>query len=165
MRTTIPNSLFIRNRKNLATRLPKKSVAVFTANEVMPRNGDEFYPFRQQSDFFYLTGIDADNAYLLVYEQSEEEALVYSGISENYGQAVSLPIDGYTLNNPDSLAHELTFQPADNGEWYIKDGDAYLGYNGRSSTLVLSPEPASFGFTWQITQESILNGDYLLGRL
>ena len=109
--------------------------------------------------------ISADNAYLLVYEQSEEEALVYSGISENYGQAVSLPIDGYTLNNPDSLAHELTFQPADNGEWYIKDGDAYLGYNGRSSTLVLSPEPASFGFTWQITQEAILNGDYLLGRL
>ena len=74
MRTTIPNSLFIRNRKNLAARLPKKSVAVFTANEVMPRNGDEFYPFRQQSDFFYLTGIDADNAYLIITPDYSDEA-------------------------------------------------------------------------------------------
>ena len=65
MKTNIPNSLFIRNRANLMARLPEKSVAVFTANEPMPRNGDQFYPFRQQSDFFYLTGIDAENAFLI----------------------------------------------------------------------------------------------------
>ena len=53
MKTNIPNSLFIRNRANLMARLPEKSVAVFTANEPMPRNGDQFYPFRQQSDFFF----------------------------------------------------------------------------------------------------------------
>ena len=62
----IPNRLFIRNRANLAAQLPPKSIAVFTANEPMPRNGDEFYPFRQQSDFFYLTGINEENAFLLI---------------------------------------------------------------------------------------------------
>ena len=66
MNTPIPNRLFIRNRANFAAQLPPKSVAVFTANEAMPRNGDEFYPFRQQSDFFYLTGINEENAYLLI---------------------------------------------------------------------------------------------------
>ena len=66
MNTPIPNRLFIRNRANFAAQLPPKSVAVFTANEPMPRNGDEFYPFRQQSDFFYLTGINEENAYLLI---------------------------------------------------------------------------------------------------
>lgn len=73
MKTNIPNSLFICNRANLMARLPEKSVAVFTANEPMPRNGDQFYPFRQQSDFFYLTGIDAENAFLILSPNNPTE--------------------------------------------------------------------------------------------
>ena len=61
------------NRANLAAQLPSKSVAVFTANELMPRNGDEFFPFRQQSDFHYLTGIDAENAFLLIAPDYPDE--------------------------------------------------------------------------------------------
>ena len=71
----IANRLFTRNRANLAAQLPPKSVAVFTANEPMPRNGDEFYPFRQQSDFYYLTGIDAENAFLLIAPDYPDDAL------------------------------------------------------------------------------------------
>lgn len=71
---SIPNSLFIRNRAKLAQQLPPKSVAIFTANEPMPRNGDEFYPFRQQSDFFYLTGINEENAYLLIAPDYPDES-------------------------------------------------------------------------------------------
>lgn len=62
----ISNTLFILNRKNFASRLPEGAIAVFTANEPMPRNGDQFFPFRQQSDFFYLTGIEAENAFLII---------------------------------------------------------------------------------------------------
>ena len=69
----IPSRLFTKNRTNLASQLPPKSIAVFTANEPMPRNGDEFYPFRQQSDFFYLTGIDAENAFLLIAPDYPDE--------------------------------------------------------------------------------------------
>ena len=69
----IPASLFIRNRANFAAQLPPKSVAVFTANEPMPRNGDEFYPFRQQSDFFYLTGIEVEKAFLLIAPDYPDE--------------------------------------------------------------------------------------------
>ena len=75
MHTVIPNQLFSRNRANLTARLPEKSVAVFTANESMPRNGDEFYPFRQQSDFFYLTGINEENAFLLIAPDYPDESL------------------------------------------------------------------------------------------
>ena len=71
----IPSRLFTNNRSKLATQLPSKSVAVFTANEPMPRNGDEFYPFRQQSDFYYLTGIDAENAFLLIAPDYPDENL------------------------------------------------------------------------------------------
>ncbi|MBR4137201.1 MAG: aminopeptidase P N-terminal domain-containing protein [Bacteroidales bacterium] len=63
----IPSALFVRNRKNFAAMMTKGALAVFTANEEMPRNGDQCYPFRQNSDFFYLTGIDREGAYLILY--------------------------------------------------------------------------------------------------
>ena len=47
--------------------MSKGALAVFTANEEMPRNGDQCYPFRQNSDFFYLTGIDCEGAFLIIY--------------------------------------------------------------------------------------------------
>ena len=71
----IPSRLFIRNRAKLAAQLPPKSIAVFTANEPMPRNGDQFFPFRQQSDFFYLTGINEENAYLIIAPDYPDETL------------------------------------------------------------------------------------------
>ena len=76
----ISNQLFIRNRANLAAQLPPKSIAVFTANEAMPRNGDQFFPFRQQSDFFYLTGIEEENAFLIIapdYPQEENREILF----------------------------------------------------------------------------------------
>lgn len=63
----IPKALFVRNRRNFASMMTKGALAVFTANEEMPRNGDQCYPFRQNSDFFYLTGIDREGAYLILY--------------------------------------------------------------------------------------------------
>ena len=76
----ISNQLFIRNRANLAAQLPPKSIAVFTANEAIPRNGDQFFPFRQQSDFFYLTGIEEENAFLIMapdYPQEENREILF----------------------------------------------------------------------------------------
>ena len=63
----LPSALFVRNRRNFASMMTKGALAVFTANEEMPRNGDQCYPFRQNSDFFYLTGIDREGAYLILY--------------------------------------------------------------------------------------------------
>lgn len=63
----IPNAFFARNRKNFASMMTKNAIAVFTANEEMPRNGDQCYPFRQNSDFFYLTGINREGAFLILY--------------------------------------------------------------------------------------------------
>ena len=71
----IPSNLFFNNRASLAAQLPPKSIAVFTANEAMPRNGDQFFPFRQQSDFFYLTGINEENAFLIIAPDYPDESL------------------------------------------------------------------------------------------
>jgi Xaa-Pro aminopeptidase len=62
-----PSSLFINNRKNFAERMKPDSLAIFHSNDVMPRNADNFYAFRQNNDFFYLTGIDQEESILLLY--------------------------------------------------------------------------------------------------
>lgn len=74
MKTDIPHQLFQSNRRRFAEQLPQHAIAVFTANEAMPRNGDQFFPFRQQSDFFYLTGIEAENAYLILAPDHRDES-------------------------------------------------------------------------------------------
>lgn len=55
--------------------MAKSSVAVFTANEEMPRNGDQCHPFRQNSDFFYLTGIDREGAFLILFPDHPNPAM------------------------------------------------------------------------------------------
>ncbi|HRS53810.1 MAG TPA: aminopeptidase P N-terminal domain-containing protein [Bacteroidales bacterium] len=58
--------LFINNRKNFLRMMKPKSLAIFVSNDEMPRNGDQCFPFRQNSDFFYLTGIDQEKSILLL---------------------------------------------------------------------------------------------------
>lgn len=46
--------------------MAKNSAAIFFSNDQQPRNGDQYFPFRQQSDFFYLTGIDQEKSVLII---------------------------------------------------------------------------------------------------
>ena len=43
------------------------TIAIFYSNDMMPRCGDQFFPFRQNSDFFHLSGIDQEESVLVLY--------------------------------------------------------------------------------------------------
>jgi len=60
----ISSEFFKQNRKRLIEKLLPESLVVLAGNEHMPWSGDQDYPFRQNSDFYYLTGIDEENAVL-----------------------------------------------------------------------------------------------------
>lgn len=62
----INNKLFIYNRKRFVDLLPANSIAIFYSNDQQPRNGDQYFNYRQQSDFFYLTGIDQEKSILII---------------------------------------------------------------------------------------------------
>lgn len=64
--TTKLSELFSRNRQKLTGKLPQGSLAVLNSNDVFPRNGDQDFPFRQNSDLFYLTGIRQAGTHLLI---------------------------------------------------------------------------------------------------
>ena len=64
---TINPELFIGNRKRLTKEIPSGGIAIFHSNWETPRNGDAFYGFRQQSDLFYLTGVDQEDTVLVLF--------------------------------------------------------------------------------------------------
>ncbi len=65
--TPIDSNLFIENRKRFAAKLKPKSVALFVSNDIMPTNADGAMGFTQNSDLFYLTGVDQEQTILLIY--------------------------------------------------------------------------------------------------
>ncbi|HEY0261750.1 MAG TPA: aminopeptidase P N-terminal domain-containing protein, partial [Chitinophagales bacterium] len=64
---TINSALFIENRKRFTKKLKANSVAVFTANALMPKSADAAYNWRQNPDLFYLTGIDQEETFLIIF--------------------------------------------------------------------------------------------------
>lgn len=63
---SIGKELFVLNRKRLLKELPRHSLVVVNANDVMPTNSDGTMRFRQNSDLFYLTGVDQEETILVL---------------------------------------------------------------------------------------------------
>ncbi len=73
--TPIPATLFTRNREKLSELLNPGSVAIVGSNEQMLRSGDQFFTFRQHSDFFYLTGINQPESILIFCPDHSDHSL------------------------------------------------------------------------------------------
>lgn len=63
----INSNLFIKNRKKFTDKMLPGSIAIFHSNDEMPRNGDAYFAFKQQSDIFYLTGVDQEDTILVLF--------------------------------------------------------------------------------------------------
>lgn len=71
----IENDLFVKNRRKFVSRIEKKSMAIFFSAYQSPRNGDQYHGFRQQSDIFYLSGIDQEKSILILAPNHPNESL------------------------------------------------------------------------------------------
>jgi Xaa-Pro aminopeptidase len=71
----INKSLFILNRKNFCKKLLPGSIAVFNSNDILPTNADGTMPFRQNSDLFYLSGIDQEESILVLFPDHPDEKM------------------------------------------------------------------------------------------
>ncbi len=69
----IAPQLFIENRRKLVGLLEPNSVAVLNSNDVMPKSADGVHPFVQQTDLFYLSGIDQEESTLVIFPDAGEE--------------------------------------------------------------------------------------------
>ena len=70
----IDQNLFIENRKRFTVQLKPKSLAIFHSKEELPRNGDSTYHFKQNSDMFWVTGIDQEECAVVLFPDCPIEA-------------------------------------------------------------------------------------------
>jgi Xaa-Pro aminopeptidase len=119
----VKNNLFINNRKNFVSRLKHSSVAIFHSNDEFPRSGDQAFLFKQNPDFFYLTGIDQEQSILLLFpdcpnllykevlflRQTNEHIAVWEGhkyTKEEAKQASGIE-NIYWLSDFDNILHSI----------------------------------------------------------
>jgi Xaa-Pro aminopeptidase len=69
----ISSELFISNRKKLVKELKPNSLVAVNANDVMPTNSDGTMRFRQNSDLFYLSGVDQEETVLVLCPDFPDE--------------------------------------------------------------------------------------------
>ncbi|WP_278374376.1 aminopeptidase P N-terminal domain-containing protein, partial [Idiomarina abyssalis] len=77
MRNVIPQDEFKQRRRQLLESLPPHSVALVAANSEVTRSNDTEYPFRQNSDFFYLTGFNEPDAVLLLINDGNPRSVLF----------------------------------------------------------------------------------------
>lgn len=63
----IPNDLFIQNRKRFVAQMNPNTIAILTSNDIKHTNTDDVMGFAQNSDLFYLSGIDQEETILVLY--------------------------------------------------------------------------------------------------
>ncbi len=63
----VNKSLFIENRNKYKQHLKPGAIGVFVSNDVLPTNADGAMGFRQNSDLFYLCGVDQEDTILLIF--------------------------------------------------------------------------------------------------
>ncbi|WP_416438946.1 aminopeptidase P family protein [Phnomibacter sp. MR] len=64
--------IFIQNRQRFIKKMKPNSIAIFNSNDEVPSNGDALYRFQQNSDLFWLTGIEQEDTMLVLYPDNPD---------------------------------------------------------------------------------------------
>ena len=65
-------TIFTSNRKRFTEKMVKNAIAIFNSNDEMPANGDSLYPFQQNSDLFWLSGILQEDTMVILYPDNPD---------------------------------------------------------------------------------------------
>ena len=118
----IDTKLFIENRQKFIKQLKPNSMAIFNSNDEMPRNGDQNFPFKQNSDMFNLKGIDQEKCILCICPDHPLEP---------YREVV------FTLKTNETMVtwYGHLLKPAVKDKNLVKRGTiiGYVGNSGRST--------------------------------
>jgi len=68
-------NFFTENRKALIDKLKEKSLVLVYSADEFPKNGDQTFPFRQNSDTYYLSGIDQEEIILAICPNLSDASL------------------------------------------------------------------------------------------
>lgn len=115
--------LYKLNRKRFTRKMMPDSIAIFHSNDLMPRSGDTYYPFRQNAGLFYLSGLDQAETVVVLFpdcikdgfeevafiKRTNEYIATWEG--QKYTKEEARKISGieriYWLDEMDNILHEL----------------------------------------------------------
>lgn len=119
----LDTELYKLNRKRFTRKMMPDSIAIFHSNDLMPRSGDTYYPFRQNAGLFYLSGLDQAETVVVLFpdcikEGFEEVAFIKrtneyiaTWEGQKYTKEEARKISGieriYWLDEMDNILHEL----------------------------------------------------------
>lgn len=93
MATVMNSTFFTRNRDTLVSRMQGVDAIIVSGNSEMQRNSDCFFPFRQDSSFWYLTGVDEPgsvlcidvkhNLHTIIVPEKTEQTIIFDGASNS----------------------------------------------------------------------------------
>ncbi len=64
--------IFIQNRKRFVTKMQKNSIAIIVSNDEFPSNGDALHGFKQNTELFWLTGIEQEGSMVILYPDNPD---------------------------------------------------------------------------------------------
>ena len=64
--------IFIKNRERFIKEMKPNSIAIFVSNDEVPVNGDALYPFKQNSDLFWLSGIVQEDTMVILFPHNPD---------------------------------------------------------------------------------------------
>ncbi|ASZ14677.1 aminopeptidase P N-terminal domain-containing protein [Chitinophaga pendula] len=59
--------IFVQNRQRFIAKMKPQSIAIFNSNDELPTNGDALHRFKQNSDLYWLTGIEQEDTMVILY--------------------------------------------------------------------------------------------------
>jgi Xaa-Pro aminopeptidase len=64
--------IFIQNRQRFVQKMEKNSIAIFNSNDELPMNGDAIHRFKQNSDLFWLSGIEQEDSMVILFPDNHD---------------------------------------------------------------------------------------------
>lgn len=65
--------IYVENRSRFIEKMENNAIAIFNSNDELPTNGDALYPFVQNSDLLWLSGINQQDTMVILYPHNVEE--------------------------------------------------------------------------------------------
>jgi Xaa-Pro aminopeptidase len=64
--------IFVQNRQRFTKQMEPGSIAIFVSNDEVPSNGDALYPFKQNSDVYWLSGITQEDSMVILFPDNPD---------------------------------------------------------------------------------------------
>ena len=69
----LDSQIFVTNRQRFVKEMKPSGIAIFNSNDEVPSNGDALYRFTQNSDLYWLTGIEQEETMVILFPDNPDE--------------------------------------------------------------------------------------------